>query len=80
MQTYKYLVHVEGNCAALRLKELLSAPSAIFKVTSLEHVRLSAGSNCYIYALSILQRMVWQRNGVCQESGLDGQSKCVYIL
>lgn len=29
---YKYIVNVEGNCAALRLKQLLAGPSAVFFV------------------------------------------------
>ena len=29
---YKYIVNVEGNCAALRLKHLLAGPSAVFFV------------------------------------------------
>ncbi len=31
---YKYIVNVEGNCAALRLKQLLAGPSAVFFVQS----------------------------------------------
>ena len=31
---YKYVVNVEGNCAALRLKYLLAGPSAVFFVQS----------------------------------------------
>ena len=29
---YKYIVHVEGHCAALRLGGLLASPSAVMKV------------------------------------------------
>ena len=31
---FKYIVNVEGNCAALRLKHLLAGPSAVFFVQS----------------------------------------------
>ena len=31
---YKYIVNVEGNCAALRLKHLLAGPSAVLFVQS----------------------------------------------
>ena len=34
MAQYKYVVNVEGNCAALRLKYLLAGPSAVFFVHS----------------------------------------------
>ena len=34
MEQYKYIVNVEGNCAALRLKHLLAGPSAVFFVQS----------------------------------------------
>lgn len=34
VQKFKYVVNVEGNCAALRLKHLLSSPSAVFFVQS----------------------------------------------
>lgn len=34
VQRFKYMVNVEGNCAALRLKHLLSSPSAVFFVQS----------------------------------------------
>lgn len=31
---FKYIVNVEGNCAALRLKHLLAGPSLVFFVQS----------------------------------------------
>lgn len=34
VQRFKYLVNVEGNCAALRLRRLLASPSAVMFVQS----------------------------------------------
>ena len=34
MSRFKYIVNVEGNCAALRMKHLLAGPSVVFFVQS----------------------------------------------
>ena len=34
VQQFKYVVVVEGNCAALRLKKLLGSPCAVMLVAS----------------------------------------------
>ena len=36
MDKYKYIVQADGNCAALRLPELLSSDSAVFIISSNE--------------------------------------------